>query len=200
MVVTSRMVCLFSGAVLWAASVGCGPNTGGTASVAAAAEPAASKAPSPCAGSLPSPSLAPPAGNELAFHLRGVGVQIYTCSANPSGAAAWGLTAPEANLYDARGALAGTHYAGPTWESKDGSKVVGTRLAAASPDPTAIPWLLLGAASHSGDGRMEEVTYIQRLHTIGGLAPTDGCDADHLGAVARVSYEADYCFYEAQDD
>ena len=174
---------------------GCGP--GDEPASAAPAAAAAAAAANPCA-SVPA-ALVVPAGNELAFALDAVGVQIYDCK-DPGTGPAWAFRAPQATLTDRRGAFAGTHYAGPTWESKDGSKVVGTRLAGATVDPTAIPWLLLGAASHSGDGRMEEVTYIQRLHTIGGLAPTDGCDADHLGAVARVSYEADYCFYEAQDD
>ena len=65
-------------------------------------------------------------------------------------------------------------------------------------DPTAIPELLLKAVSHSGDGRMSGVTYVQRLDTVGGLAPTAGCDT--AGATARVDYTATYYFYAANDD
>jgi hypothetical protein len=146
---------------------------------------------------LPSPTLAVPAGNKVAFHYDAVGVQIYTCTASGTGFA-WVFTAPEATLYGPHGRVAGKHYAGPTWESKDGSTVVGSKLAAFTADPTAIPELLLQAVSRTGDGRMSAVTYVQRLDTVGGLAPTSGCDAPQVGTTARVDYTATYYFYEAK--
>jgi len=157
----------------------------------AAAEP--SSGISTCGGEVP-PSLAVPAGNKLAFALEADGVQVYACSMSAA-SFGWAFQAPEAKLAEASGPVAGTHYAGPTWESSDGSKVVGAKLEAATPDAAAIPWLLLRAASHAGRGRMEEVTFVQRIRTWGGNAPHDGCDAAHAGAVARVPYRAVYCFY-----
>jgi hypothetical protein len=149
---------------------------------------------------LPSPTLAVPAGNTLAFAYHGVGVQIYACEAAATGYA-WVFVAPEATLYDCRGQAVATHFAGPTWEdSSDESTVVGAKLAGFTVDPTAIPWLLLQAASHTGDGRMSDVTYVQRLSTVGGNAPTTGCDAEHVGAASRVDYTATYAFYEGQGD
>src|SRR5512140_2473725 len=147
---------------------------------------------------LPSPALAVPAGNELAFQLDAVGVQIYACKATATGFA-WSFVAPEATLYKEDKAV-GKHYVGPTWEYKDGSKVVGAKLAAATPDPTSIPWLLLGAVSHDGAGKMADVTYVQRLETVGGIAPATGCDATTVGAGARVPYTATYFFWKASDD
>jgi hypothetical protein len=146
---------------------------------------------------LPDRSLAVPAGNRLAFALDATGVQIYECR-DDSGTFGWVLKAPEATLYDGRGRVAGKHYAGPTWEHRDKSTVAATRVAGFTPDPTAIPALLLQASAHTGTGRMEDVTYIQRLETVGGLAPADGCDADHVNATARVDYAATYYFYEAR--
>jgi hypothetical protein len=134
-------------------------------------------------------ALAVPPDNELAFSLHATGVQIYNCS--PLGK--WTFTAPDATLFDGN-EVAGIHYAGPTWESVDGSKVVGSKLAAATVDATAIPWLLLSAVSHAGPGVMAEVTFIQRLQTSGGLAPSGACTS---GAVARVPYSATYYFYQA---
>lgn len=148
---------------------------------------------------LPSPVLAVPDGNMLAFSFDAVGVQIYTCSATSSGYA-WAFTAPDATLYDSQGHVAGHHYAGPTWEYRDGSKVVAKKVSAFTADPTAIPELLLIAVSHEGDGRMSDVTFIQRLDTVGGLAPTSGCDSTNVGATARVDYTATYYFYRASDD
>ena len=152
---------------------------------------------SACVPEVPA-ALAVPAGNKLAFYYDAIGVQIYGCDATATGYG-WVLRGPEANLYGHKGKLAGTHYTGPTWQSKDGSTVVASKLAdAPSPDATAIPWLLLGATSHTGKGRMSDVTYIQRLETVGGKAPATGCDATHAGDTVRVDYTATYYFYEAR--
>lgn len=140
--------------------------------------------------------LAVPGGNQLAFALEAEGVQVYACTANGA-AFGWAFQAPEATLSEAKRA-AGTHYAGPTWEATDGSKVVGAKLEGVTRDPTAIPWLLMRAASHAGSGRMGEVTFVQRVRTTGGNAPSGGCDAAHSGAVARVPYRALYCFYRSE--
>ncbi len=44
----------------------------------------------------------------------------------------------------------------------------------------------------NGAGIFNPVTYIQRLHTEGGIAPTDGCEDRTLGQRIRVPYRADY--------
>jgi hypothetical protein len=165
--------------------------------VAAQSEAASSK----CAPPVPNAALQVPAGNHLAFSFDAIGVQIYTCTATATGTA-WVFSAPEATLYNEGGQVAGTHYAGPTWQADDGTTVVGARVAGATVDASSIPWLLLRAVSHTGDdGRMSDVSYIQRLDTTGGLAPASGCDADHVGSVARVDYTATYYFYRpSQDD
>lgn len=147
---------------------------------------------------LPSPTLAVPDGNEAEFFFDAIGVQSYTCSATATGYG-WVFQAPDATLFDKHGHAVGKHYAGPTWQFKDGSTVVGSKVAAFTADPTAIPELLLKAISHTGTGRMSDVTYIQRLDTVGGLAPATGCDASHVGSVARIDYTATYFFYVAAD-
>jgi hypothetical protein len=126
----------------------------------------------------------------------GAGDQIYTCSPAERGAFAWKLEAPEAQLFDAQGKVIGKHYAGPTWESIDGSKVVGQVVEKAdAPEPGAIPWLLLAARSSEGSGVLAAVKSVQRVDTSGGQAPKDGCDAAHVGAKSRVGYRARYYFY-----
>jgi hypothetical protein len=144
-------------------------------------------------------AIAVPDGNKFAFSFHAEGVQIYKCTLNGS-SASWVFQAPQADLFGNHHHFVGTHYAGPTWEFIDGSSVVGSKVAAATPDPTAIPWLLLKAVSHDGDGRMAEVTYVQRLETVGGLAPATGCDAAHADTIANVDYTATYAFYRAQND
>ena len=85
-----------------------------------------------CGGELP-PPLAVPAEYELAFALDADGVQVHACGRG-AGSYAWALKGPEAALTEG-GRAAGTHYAGPTWESTDGSKVSGAKLEAATPRP-----------------------------------------------------------------
>jgi hypothetical protein len=54
---------------------------------------------------------------------------------------------------------------------------------------------LLKAISNTGKGLLSKVTYVQRLYTEAGIAPANGCDADHVGASADVPYTATYAFY-----
>ena len=149
------------------------------------------------AGQAIPPSLAVPSGQFTPLQLAAEGVQIYTCqaTADTPSAFSWVFRAPEATLHTAQGELVGRHYAGPTWEGLDGSLVMGAASASAdSPDPEAIPWLLLEARSSAGSGVFSTVTYVQRLDTQGGRAPADGCGTQTLGQEARVPYTATYAF------
>jgi hypothetical protein len=139
-------------------------------------------------------------GQEPGLEARAVGVQIYECKARADDPSRfdWSLKAPEATLFDAGNKPIGKHYAGPTWESADGSKVVGQLKAKdPGPDAKAIPWLLLDAKSVSGEGVFAKTTAIQRLDTSGGLAPEQGCTQDRVGEQARVDYKARYVFYRS---
>ena len=139
-----------------------------------------------------------PADATLAAMFPARGVQIYTCAAATAGTPpVWTLKAPHAVLGRA-GDLAAIHFAGPSWQADDGSLIVGLKVAASpSPDLTAIPWLLLKATSNTGPGLFADVTYVQRLNTEGGVAPTTGCDDAHLDAQVLVPYRADYFFYHS---
>ncbi len=125
------------------------------------------------------------------------GMQIYACQAAATGPA-WHLLGPEAKLTELGGSLLIHHFAGPSWQAPDGSAVVGEILASSPGAAGSIPWLLLHARTHRGDGVLASVTYIVRSQTEGGAAPASGCDTFHLGAEARVPYRAIYTFFEGQ--
>lgn len=155
------------------------------------------------AGTIPSvpENLRTPATEVLSLETDATGVQIYECIAGKEESTRfeWIFKAPEADLFDRAGSKIGKHYSGPTWESTDGSKVVGEVKARDNgPDPNAIPWLLLRTKSTSGTGVFSQVTSIQRLNTVGGRAPTEACNQAHAGKVARVGYKATYYFYVAK--
>ena len=103
-----------------------------------------------------------------------------------------------ADLFDDQANKLGKHYAGPTWEANDGSKVVGEVLTKDNgPDPAAIPWLLLRAKEHAGMGIFSKIASVQRLNTKGGKAPANGCTQAKVGTEVRIPYTADYYFYGA---
>jgi FtsP/CotA-like multicopper oxidase with cupredoxin domain len=136
------------------------------------------------------PALAAPVGSTLVLHAFGIGFQIYHWNGT-----SWGAATPAATLFaDAAGTgQVATHFAGPTWQSNSGSTVVGTVANRCTPDAASIAWLSLTAVP-SGDGVFAKVTFIQRLNTVGGNAPST--DGTVIGQEARVPYTADYLFYQ----
>jgi len=147
--------------------------------------------------------LKPGANEKLARVVAAKGVQIYECRARKDIAAGqpvayeWAFVAPEARLFDGKGKQVGRHYAGPHWEAPDGSKVVGTvKQRADASAAGAIPWLLLGTKSDGPAGEFSNVTSVQRVATVGGVAPSAACA--EAGLKARVPYTADYYFFSAK--
>ena len=143
-------------------------------------------------------SLKTSADEVMSLQVRATGVQVYACKARKDdpGKFEWTLVAPEAELRDLGGRRIGKHYAGPSWEADDGSKVVGeVKGRDTGPDANAIPWLLLTAKSNSGKGVFAGTTSVQRLDTTGGKAPSERCEAKQEGSEIRVPYTATYNFY-----
>ncbi|MFI7540740.1 DUF3455 domain-containing protein [Actinoplanes sp. NPDC049599] len=139
-------------------------------------------------------NLVPPAGNALTSVFKAKGVQIYGCTD-----AKWALIEPAATLVGITlnpvKAASALHFRGPSWESPDdGSLVEGmSPVTAPSATPNSIPQLLVTAKLSRGPGVFGDVTFIQRLDTVGGVAPAAACTA---GATAAVPYTAVYRFFK----
>ena len=141
------------------------------------------------------PQIQAPANEQLLLQVYAKGDQVYICQEGVT-QFVWTLKAPDAQLFDKDGKAFGKHFAGPSWEANDGSRVTGKAVAnAPSPDTDSIPWLLVNIVNHEGKGVLSRATSIQRLNTKGGKAPASGCDAAHTGQEIRVPYSADYLFY-----
>ncbi len=157
-------------------------------------------------------ALALPDGGTVLLHAAGSGSQDYACTGTfidggvDGGDAgetfAWVLTGPDAGLKDCTGAVIGHHFpseagaAAPEWMTfADGTYVIGKKVGAYTPDggSGSVPWLLLQATSHGGTGTLSNVTYVQRLNTDGGVAPSS-CDPADASTLA-VPYTADYYFF-----
>jgi Protein of unknown function (DUF3455) len=169
---------------------------------------------------LPPPvptNLNVPAPNEAFFVGHATGTQNYVCLPSPTiGKVAWTLFTPQATLFDDEGEQRITHFFSPnpsegvtvraTWEDSDDTSTVWGRVLASSSDasfvtPGAIPWLLVevvGAkAGPTGGSAISGTTFIQRVNTVGGAAPSTGCSLPNdIGNRAYVPYTADYFFYQ----
>ena len=97
-----------------------------------------------------------------------------------------------------------------TWQSSLDTSAVwaATVPDGASTDPNfvkdgAVAWLLLAKKGTQpgtiGGGILAQTTFVQRLNTSGGLAPTTGCSRpENVGTTAFMPYTADYFFYKAK--
>ena len=145
-----------------------------------------------------------------------LGTQNYVCL--PSGSEfKFKLFTPQATLFDGAGRQITTHFFSPdpddplgtiraTWQhSRDTSAVWGKVVAGdnATVDPTAIDWLRVTVTTTEGgrSGVLARTTFIQRVNTTGGLAPSNGCSsAADVGKSAFVPYMADCVFYTDRYD
>jgi hypothetical protein len=144
-----------------------------------------------------------------------VGTQNYVCLPSSTGFT-FTLFTPQATLFGNHDKQLATHYFSPspfeagktraTWQARDTSSVWGLVEDTSSDphfvQPGAIAWLrlkIVGAKEGpSGGDTLMEATYVQRLNTTGGLAPSVGCgSAADVGKQAFVPYTADYFFYAA---
>jgi hypothetical protein len=134
----------------------------------------------------------------LLLSVEGDGIQVYRCAV-VAGEATWVVDHPDAQLHADDGKVVGKHFAGPTWQYKDGSEVVGLVVAhAPGKEHGDAPWLRLQAIKHHGHGLLSQVETIERTDTEGGGTPPMGCDAASAGRTQIVPYKARYTFFGKQ--
>lgn len=150
--------------------------------------------------------------NEAFLVGHAVGTQNYVCLPSRSlGRVAWALFTPQATLFDDEGEQITTHFFSPNpsegsivraaWQdSVDTSTVWARGTGSATVTADAIPWLRLevvGAqAGPTGGESLSGTTFIHRVNTEGGVAPSTGCvRPTDIGNKAFMPYRADYFFY-----
>lgn len=141
-----------------------------------------------------------PNGHQVSMETVGVGEITYECREKQAmpGQFEWAFVGPDAALNDRSGKQVGKYYGPPaTWESMDGSKLTATQVAVAPGAAGSIALQLVKANPAMGRGKMNGVTYIQRVATRGGVAPAMACDAGTKGSKEIVKYQADYIFWTA---
>jgi len=169
------------------------------AGLTACASPANSPMSSFSQASLPE-AVQVPTGHRVAMEAVGAGDITYECRAKKdmAGQFEWVFAGPDALLKDRSGQQIGKYFGPPaTWENRDGSKVTGAQLAVAPAGIGDIPSQLVKANPAVGEGAMQGVTYIQRVNTRGGVAPSSPCAASNVGQKQSVKYQADYILWRA---
>jgi hypothetical protein len=143
------------------------------------------------AAETPLPAAIQAPGETVVLTVHAVGMQLYECKPSADGKLAWTFTAPQATL-TVDGKVVGHHGAEPSWELDEGSAITG-KVTANAPGASAndIPWLKLEVATHTGSGKLSDVTTVQRVNTVGGVLK-DSCDRQ--GAGRGMPYSADYVF------
>ena len=143
-------------------------------------------------------AIVPEAGNKLDSHVYAKGVQVYKWNASTN---FWDFVGPRADLFaeESYHGEIGSHFSGPNWQSKGGSRVKAEPIQGktCTPDSNAIAWLLLRAIEKSASGMFRDITFIQRVNTTGGLRPNVPGSVD--GEIKEVEYTAEYYFYKAEN-
>jgi len=139
----------------------------------------------------------------------------------PASGFAFGLFTPQATLFEDNDKQVITHYFSPnlspippeiggtiraTWQDSRDTSTVWAKVhqpnGAAIVNQNAIAWLLLDVVGAqdgpTGGGKLTATTFVQRLSTSGGVAPSAECiSSTDVGKEAFVPYTADYFFYKA---
>ncbi|MEU5346463.1 MULTISPECIES: DUF3455 domain-containing protein [unclassified Streptomyces] len=152
--------------------------------------PAAASQPTRTGVDVPA-ALKVPDGNRLTGVFSAEGVQTYTCTDG-----AWKLLEPAATLWaknDHSRRTVALHSRGPVWVSTVDGSAVNAAALVTSPKTGTIPELLLKSTATRGTGVFADVSYIQRLNTRGGVAPTTACTGTDQ---TSVPYSATYTFYK----
>jgi hypothetical protein len=155
--------------------------------------------------------LTVPAGHKPFAEGHATGTQNYQCRQD-GGQYTWAFTGPLATIQASHGSIQHFLSSNPdeggaaraTWQAGDGSTVWAKKVQessdAAFVEPGAIPWFLLEVVGEAdgfdGGDRLSQASYIHRVNTSGGKAPTSGCDASTTGTTQAVAYAADYVFYK----
>lgn len=139
-----------------------------------------------------------PAGNSRVATYYATGVQKYKAQLVAGGTTyQWVLAGPAADLYDVTNRKVGSHSFGPTWQLSPNDSIYGAHFqpqrTAPAPDPSCIDWLLLRTKpGTTPTGKFANVSYIQRIATVGGKAPST--PPSNAMATADVPYKAIYRF------
>lgn len=149
---------------------------------------------------LPEAVRVPP-GYQVAIEASSTGQLMYECQAVKRAPYEyeWLLRGAGLTLTDTYGNRI-THKPGAraTWVHQDGSRVMSREFIEVPNGAASLTLQRYKAEPSETPGMLHNISYVQRLRTVGGWVAAIPCSAPQLGMRRTVPYEADYIFWRAK--
>lgn len=172
--------------------------------VAAAGLVAGCSAPRPLAEYLTQQPTLPsdirvPAGHQAVLEARGIGQLQYECQATNRSPwqYAWLPRDRSIELRDSANNSITLARSARSWVHRDGSELAVREFVEVDNGGPNLPLQRARVEPNTQSGSLHNISYIQRIRTLGGLPSTRNCSAAELGMRVSVPYEADYVFWRA---
>lgn len=147
------------------------------------------------------PDIRVPAGHQAVLEARGSGELQYECQAvnRAPFQYAWLPRDRSIELRDSANNSIVLARSARNWVHRDGSELAVKEFVEVNNGGPNLPLQRARVEPATLPGALHNISYIQRIRTVGGLPSTRNCSAAELGMRVSVPYEADYVFWRPLD-
>ena len=138
-----------------------------------------------------------PAGHQAVLEARGIGELQYECQAvnRAPFQYAWLPRDRSIELRDSSNSSITLARSARNWMHRDGSELAVKEFVEVNNGAPNLPLQRARVEPATLPGALHNISYIQRIRTVGGLPSSRNCSAAELGMRVAVPYEADYVFW-----
>ena len=143
-------------------------------------------------------TLRVPAGHQAVLQARSNGKMVYECQAVKRSPYEyeWLTRNPDIDLTDARGeSIKHKPGARASWSHRDGSTAMSREFVEVANGSHNLPLQTYTLDPAASPGALHNISYVQRLRTVGGWMTVVPCTSVQLGMRVTVPYEAEYVFW-----
>jgi hypothetical protein len=142
-----------------------------------------------------------PAGHQAVLEARGVGQLQYECQATSRSPwqYAWLPRDRSIELRDTSNNAITLARSARSWVHRDGSELAVREFVEVDNGAPNLPLQRARVEATTLPGALHNISYIQRIRTLGGVPSVRNCSAAELGMRVSVPYEADYVFWRGKD-
>ncbi|MDO9359888.1 MAG: DUF3455 domain-containing protein [Polaromonas sp.] len=141
-----------------------------------------------------------PAGHQAVLEARASGELQYECQAIKRAPFeyAWLPRDRSIELRDGSNSAIVLSRSGRSWVHRDGSQLAVREFVEVDNGPHSLPFQRARVEPSTLSGALHNISYIQRINTVGGLPSVRNCSSAELGMRVQVPYEAEYVFWRAR--
>lgn len=138
-----------------------------------------------------------PTGHQAVLEARGVGQLQYECQATSRSPwqYAWLPRDRSIELRDSANSSITLIRSARSWVHRDGSELLVREFVEVDNGKPNLPLQRVRVEPAPLPGVLNNISYIQRIRTVGGLPTVRNCSSAELGMRVSVPYEADYVFW-----